>query len=55
MFELGPFDLVVLGEGEHPLVELATRLRKGLPLGGITGTAERNSGRPTDQDAADAR
>ena len=43
MFELGPFDLVVLGEGEHPLVELATRMRKGMPLGGITGTAERNS------------
>jgi len=41
MFELGPFDLVVLGEGEHPLVELATRMRKGLSLGGITGTAER--------------
>jgi anaerobic magnesium-protoporphyrin IX monomethyl ester cyclase len=43
MFELGPFDLVVLGEGEHPLLELASRLRKGLPLGGITGTAERNA------------
>src|SRR3569833_3057940 len=43
MFELGPFDLVVLGEGEHPLVELATRLRKGMPLGGVTGTVERSS------------
>src|SRR3954465_12206501 len=42
MFELGPFDLVVLGEGEPPLVELATRLRKGMPLGGIAGTVERN-------------
>jgi radical SAM superfamily enzyme YgiQ (UPF0313 family) len=42
MFELGPFDLVVLGEGEHPLIELATRVRAGQPLGGITGTAERN-------------
>jgi radical SAM superfamily enzyme YgiQ (UPF0313 family) len=42
MFELGPFDLVVLGEGEHPLLELATRVRQGQPLGGITGTAERN-------------
>jgi radical SAM superfamily enzyme YgiQ (UPF0313 family) len=42
MFELGPFDLVVLGEGEHPLVELATRMRKGAPLGGIVGTVERN-------------
>jgi radical SAM superfamily enzyme YgiQ (UPF0313 family) len=42
MFELGPFDLVVLGEGEHPLLELAARVRAGKPLGGITGTAERN-------------
>ena len=42
MFELGPFDLVVLGEGEHPLLELAARVRAGRPLGGIGGTAERN-------------
>ena len=42
MFELGPFDLVVLGEGEHPLLELVSRVRAGQPLGGITGTAERN-------------
>ncbi|MGA9025368.1 MAG: radical SAM protein [Steroidobacteraceae bacterium] len=41
MFELGPFDLVVLGEGERPLLELATRLRANRPLGGISGTAER--------------
>jgi len=43
MFELGPFDLVVLGEGERPLQELLTRLRAGVPIGGIAGTAERNS------------
>lgn len=42
MFELGPFDLVMLGEGENPLLELASRLRKGAPLGGIVGTVERN-------------
>jgi radical SAM superfamily enzyme YgiQ (UPF0313 family) len=42
MFELGPFDLVVLGEGEHPLLELVSRVRQRQPLGGITGTAERN-------------
>jgi radical SAM superfamily enzyme YgiQ (UPF0313 family) len=42
MFELGPFDLVVLGEGEHPLLELVSRLRKQQPLGGISGTVERN-------------
>ena len=42
MFELGPFDLVVLGEGEHPLLELVSRLRQRQPLGGIAGTAERN-------------
>jgi radical SAM superfamily enzyme YgiQ (UPF0313 family) len=42
MFELGPFDLVVLGEGEHPLLELVSRVRRRQPLGGITGTAERS-------------
>jgi radical SAM superfamily enzyme YgiQ (UPF0313 family) len=42
MFELGPFDLVVLGEGEHPLLELVSRVRQRQPLGGIAGTAERN-------------
>jgi radical SAM superfamily enzyme YgiQ (UPF0313 family) len=41
MFELGPFDRVVLGEGERPLLELADRIRKGAPTHGITGTAER--------------
>lgn len=41
MFELGPFDIVVLGEGERPLLELLTRLRTGAPIGGIAGTAER--------------
>jgi radical SAM superfamily enzyme YgiQ (UPF0313 family) len=41
MFELGPFDLIVLGEGERPLLELAARLCAGQPLGGIAGTAER--------------
>ena len=44
MFELGPFDLVVLGEGERPLLELVKRLRSGQPLGGIAGTAERGAG-----------
>ncbi|MEJ1963311.1 MAG: radical SAM protein [Gammaproteobacteria bacterium] len=42
MFALGPFDLVVLGEGEHPLLEILSRLRKGEPLAGISGTAERS-------------
>jgi len=41
MFELGPFDRVVLGEGEAPMLELVRRLRAGTPLGGIAGTAER--------------
>jgi radical SAM superfamily enzyme YgiQ (UPF0313 family) len=40
MFELGPFDLVALGEGERPLLELGARLRSRRPLGGIPGTAE---------------
>src|SRR4029453_18022713 len=29
MFELGPFDLVGLGGGERPLLEIAARLREG--------------------------
>ena len=41
MFRLGPFDRVVLGEGERPLLELVARLRSGASLGGVTGTAER--------------
>lgn len=40
MLELGPFDLVVLGERERPLLELAARLQSGQPTNGITGTAE---------------
>jgi radical SAM superfamily enzyme YgiQ (UPF0313 family) len=39
VFELGPFDLIVLGEGEHPLLELARRLQSGADLAGIAGTA----------------
>ncbi|MBZ0114276.1 MAG: cobalamin-dependent protein [Thermoanaerobaculia bacterium] len=39
MFELAPFDLVVLGEGEKPLQEILARLRDGAPLTGIGGTA----------------
>jgi radical SAM superfamily enzyme YgiQ (UPF0313 family) len=42
MFELGPFDMVVLGEGERPLLELAARLRAKQPVDGIAGTAARN-------------
>ncbi|HTW37773.1 MAG TPA: radical SAM protein [Steroidobacteraceae bacterium] len=41
MYELGPFDLVVLGEGERPLTQIVDRLRHGAPLGGIAGTVER--------------
>lgn len=44
MFSLGPFDLVVLGEGERPLVEIAKRLRSGERLKFIEGTAERAPG-----------
>jgi radical SAM superfamily enzyme YgiQ (UPF0313 family) len=43
MFELGPFDRVVLGEGERPLLELSSRLRSGQPTTGIAGTAERRA------------
>src|SRR5712672_3828096 len=41
MFRLGPFDRVVLGEGERPLLELAKRLRSGESLLAVTGTVER--------------
>jgi radical SAM superfamily enzyme YgiQ (UPF0313 family) len=41
MFELGPFDLVALGEGERPMLEIVSRLREGRPMGGVAGTAER--------------
>lgn len=41
MFELGPFDLVVLGEGERPLLDLVTRLGAGQGVEGISGTAQR--------------
>jgi radical SAM superfamily enzyme YgiQ (UPF0313 family) len=40
LFELGPFDRIVLGEGERPLLEMVARLRAGGVLGGIAGTAE---------------
>jgi radical SAM superfamily enzyme YgiQ (UPF0313 family) len=43
MFELGPFDLVVLGEGERPLLDLVTRLRAGQGIEGISGTAQRTA------------
>jgi radical SAM superfamily enzyme YgiQ (UPF0313 family) len=39
MFALAPFDLVVLGEGERPLLELLRRMRAEEPLDGIAGTA----------------
>src|SRR5262249_2850449 len=38
MFRLAPFDLVVLGEGEAPLLELADRMASGEDIHGIPGT-----------------
>ena len=43
MFELGPFDLVLLGEGERPLLELAARLRERRSLDGMRGTVQRGA------------
>jgi radical SAM superfamily enzyme YgiQ (UPF0313 family) len=43
MFRLGPFDRVVLGEGEHPLLEMVQRMRGNSPMGGVSGTAERGA------------
>ncbi|MGH8298762.1 MAG: B12-binding domain-containing radical SAM protein [Steroidobacteraceae bacterium] len=44
LFELGPFDLVVLGEGERPLTEIVRRLRSGEPLAALPGTAAKVDG-----------
>lgn len=39
VLRLAPFDVVVLGEGEEPLLEMVRRLRSGRDLTGIAGTA----------------
>lgn len=41
---LGPFDLIALGEGERPLLDVCARLRARLPVEMIPGTAFRTSG-----------
>ena len=46
MFELAPFDLAVLGEGERPLVELVDRLRAGAGAADLTGIAGTAHPRP---------
>jgi radical SAM superfamily enzyme YgiQ (UPF0313 family) len=43
MFELGPFDLVILGEGERALLELVARLRSGRTLDGMMGSVQRGA------------
>ena len=43
MFRLGPFDLVALGEGEEPLLQIAARMRARAPLEGVPGTAWREA------------
>ncbi len=43
LFDLCPFDLIVLGEGEEPLAGIAARLRSGADLVGIPGTALRTT------------
>src|SRR5690348_9724109 len=43
MFELGPFDLVVLGEGERALQEIVARRARGTDLADIPGTAQRGA------------
>lgn len=42
MFALGPFDVLVLGEGERPLVDIVTRLARAEECTGIAGTAWRS-------------
>jgi anaerobic magnesium-protoporphyrin IX monomethyl ester cyclase len=43
MFELGPFDLVILGEGERPLLEIVARVRSGQALEGMPGSVQRGA------------
>jgi radical SAM superfamily enzyme YgiQ (UPF0313 family) len=43
VFSLAPFDLIVLGEGEKPLVQIAQRLERGADLQVIPGTAVRSN------------
>jgi hypothetical protein len=39
LLQLGLFDLIVLGQGEHPLLDLVDRLRKGVSTRDVRGTA----------------
>lgn len=39
LFRAGPFDLIVLGPGERPLLDLVDRLRQGASARDISGTA----------------
>lgn len=39
VFRLGGVDLIALGEGEEPLLEIVDRLRRGAPLDRIAGSA----------------
>jgi radical SAM superfamily enzyme YgiQ (UPF0313 family) len=54
MFRLGPFDRVVLGEGERPLLEIGMRLRADADLSGIPGTAFPTAGGQVQRLAQDA-
>jgi radical SAM superfamily enzyme YgiQ (UPF0313 family) len=38
IFSKGPFDLIVTGEGEHPMLDVCSRLARGEGLEGIPGT-----------------
>lgn len=38
MFANGPFDMVISGEGEHPLREICSRLMSGQSVEGVPGT-----------------
>src|SRR2546426_1804173 len=44
LFQMAPIDLVVLGEGECPLLELLGALSAGRPVRGIRGTAFTSGG-----------
>jgi radical SAM superfamily enzyme YgiQ (UPF0313 family) len=44
LLDIGPFDFIVLGEGEKPLRAMAERLTHGAAIRGIEGTAFRDRG-----------
>ena len=54
VLNLAPFDLVVLGEGEQPLLEIVDRLQADVSCHGVPGTAWRDADKGVQRSAAPA-